>query len=474
MLKFTFTTKIGPGFVFTDAFMLSSTQQRKAKVTLSDYPYRRDIENRIVMSQLSVFEVNVLQEIIHHSLKLSVNQLAEDLECGIDSLIPVLDKLSATKLFKRNQMTLSVDKEMRKFFEFQLEKFTEDFVPDLEYLQNVLNHVPIHVLPVWYAIPRSSDNIFSSIVEKYFATPKIYLQYLSELQFEDRVLNSIVNDVYQAPDYTIRAADLLEKYELTRESLEEHLLLLEYHFACCLSYQRVKDRWEEIVTPFAELKDYLKFESQAKAHAISGTIEKKLDTDFSFIQDLTTVIKACQAKKVNPKEVKGLKAKTVPQIEKVIEKLIKVEFVKSSANGQILATAKGKEWITKNQAEKVVILATDPLNTLSNLDDFASLWNRRNLSMVEKKLRKYAMHEWIDLDRFTLGFVAPIADKEPVVLKKKGKKWRYEIPVYSDLEKKFVQAVVMERLAELGVVDTGTHKGKKVFSLSTFGTHFIH
>ena len=455
-------------------FMLSSTQQRKAKITLTDYSYLQDIEIRILMAQLTVFEVNVLREIVHHSLKISIDQLANELNISVEVLIPILDKLSASKLFKRIHLMLFVDKEMRKYVEFQLEKFDNHFEPDLEFLQNVLNQVPIHVLPLWYAIPRSSNHIFSSIIEKYFSTPKIYLQYLSELQFDNPILNAMIKDVYQAPHFKVSAADLMAKYELTRRSFEEYLLLLEYHFACCLSYNQVNDAWHEVVTPFSELREFLKFESQAKAYAIKGKIEKTHDSDFSFMEDLTTVIKAGQTKKVHPKEVKNLIAKNSLQLKRLAEKLVRVEFAKQSANGQLIATAKGKAWIAKTPAEKIALFAADPLNTLSNHEEFAPLWNTRNLYLIEKKLRKLTPHEWIDIDLFITGFIAPINDKEPVTLKKKGKKWKYEVPTYSDIEKQFIRQVIMERLAELGVVDTGTHQGKTLFCLTSFGSHFIH
>lgn len=454
--------------------MLSSLQQRKAKITLSDYSYRQDIENRILMAQLSVFEVALLQDIIHHSLKISVEQLAEELNTSVDSLLPVLDKLSATKLYKRANLTLIVDKEMRKTFEFQLEKFDDHFEPDLEFLQNVLNQVPIHLLPLWYAIPRSSNNIFASIIEKYFHTPKIYLQYLNELQFDNPVLTSIINDVYHAPHFKVKASDLIAKYQLTRECFEEYLLLLEYHFACCLGYNQMDGRWEEVVTPFSELMEFLNYEAQAKEHAIKGPIEKTHDTEFSFIHDLTTLIKGCQTKKIQPDEVKNLKAKTAAQIRRVVDKLVQVEFAKESANGLLLATAKGKAWIGKTHAEKIAALAGDPLNVLTNAKDFAALWNMRNIYLIEKKLRKFTPDEWIPIEWFLKGFIAPIGDKEQVTLKKKGKKWKYEVPVYSEHEIQFIQDVIFERLAELGVVDTGTHKGKKVFRLTSFGSHFIH
>ncbi len=71
-------------------------------------------------------------------------------------------------------MTLFVDKDVRKYFEAKVEKFDEDFQPNLDFLQSILNKVSIHTLPLWYPIPRSTDNIFASIIETYFSTPKIY------------------------------------------------------------------------------------------------------------------------------------------------------------------------------------------------------------------------------------------------------------------------------------------------------------
>ncbi len=454
--------------------MLSSVQQRKAKITLADYSYLRDIENRILMAQLSVFEVNVLQAITHHSLQISIEQLAEELEVEADRLIPILDKLGSTRLFKRQGSKLIVDKELRKYFEFQLKKFDDDFQPDLEFLQNVLNKVPIQVLPIWYAIPRSSDNIFASIIEKYFLTPKIYRQYLNELQFDNPILNEILQDVSQAPNFKVTATQLMNKYQLSRESFEESLLLLEYHFACCLSYERVEDKWEEVVTPFAEWLEFLQFEAQAKPCPLLGPIESNNEVDFPFIKDLVAVLQSCQRKKIFPQDVKNLHAHTAAQLDKIVNKLIEVEFVKQYANDQLMATEKGKTWLSKPLPEQIANLAADPLNTLSNGEKFSSLWNIRNLHVIEKSLQKLNPNEWVELSHFMKGFIAPIADREPITLKNKGKKWKYVLPNYTDQEKQFVEYVIMERLTELGVVKTGLHQGKPCFCLTPFGNHFIH
>ena len=75
---------------------------------------------------------------------------------------------------------------------------------------------------------------------------------------------------------------------------------------------------------------------------------------------------------------------------------MKVEIVKQSTAGQIIATPKGKAWMAKTHLEQVSSLATDPLKTLTNATDFASLWSVRNLHLVEKKLRKFTLHEWVE------------------------------------------------------------------------------
>lgn len=457
--------------------MLSSphNQQRKAKVSLSDYPFRRDVEVRLFMAKLSVTEIEVLREIIHHSLKISIEQLAEDLDLPLDFLLPILDKLSGVKLFKRQNLTLIVDKEMRKYFEGKIEKFDDHFRPDIDFLQNVLNKVPIHVLPLWYAIPRSSDNIFESIIEKYFLTPPIYRQYLSELQFDNPILKSIIHEVFQPPHFTVKADDLMAKFDLTHEQLEEHLLLLEYHFVCCLSYKRIKGYWHEIVTPFAEWHELLLFEYQTNPKPIPlKSIKKNQPVEFAFIKDLATLLEACKTKKILPKNIKNLHASTKDQQQAVVNKLIQLEYATSNATHQLSATAKGKEWLSKPLFEQVSALANDPLNTASESQHFSSLWNVRNLRLIEKSLKRLTPHEWIHMDCFLQGMTVPIGDKEPITLKNKGKKWRYALPVYSDHEKLFIQTVITERLAELGMIDTGTYQGKLCFCLTPFGNHVIH
>ena len=145
---------------------------RKTKIELEDYPYRQDIEYRLLMSDLTLFEVDVIQEILYSSLSIPLNHLLEELNISRDKLAPILEKLTKMKLLQVHGDTIEVNKEMRKYYESQMPKFDDNFHADMNYLRGLLSKVPIHVLPLWYLIPRSSDDIFSSIIEKFLKHTK--------------------------------------------------------------------------------------------------------------------------------------------------------------------------------------------------------------------------------------------------------------------------------------------------------------
>jgi predicted transcriptional regulator len=442
---------------------------RKNKINLADYAYKRDIENRLFLAQLTVFETQVLEEILHHSLKISIQELAEDLECKAADLTPALKKLSSSKLFKIDHGTLIVDRERRKYYSSQIEKFDEGFEPDMEFIQGLLNKVPIHVLPVWYAIPRSTDNIIASIIERYLLTPEIYRQYLAEVQFDDPIIIDIIKDLNLAPGFRIASSELIAKYNLTREQFEEYILLLEYHFICCIHYEKLNDEWQEIVTPFQEWLDYLRFETRTIPRPIQDIeqITPIIDTgEFVFIKDMQTVLKACKRKSLKEKEIHALLDRPSAYISHLVAKAIQVEFLKPSY--QLLE--KGEEWLEKSKPDQSVSLSVDSLNTLLSIEVSSHLYAPRNMRLLEKSLiKKLSANQWVYVDDFLEGFTASIGDKEPIVLKNKGKKWCYALPIYSEEEQQFMKAVLIERFFELGIVNVGVHNKKTCFALTAFG-----
>lgn len=457
--------------------MMQIAGVRKNKIQLAEYPYQRDIENRVLLAQLSTLEVTILKEIIHHSLKISIEQLAEQLEIEIATLIPILDKLSSTQLFKRQNFTLIVDKELRKYYEAQIDKFDEDFEPNMEFLQGLLNQLPIHVLPNWYAIPRSSDNIVASIIERYFLTPKIYRQYLEELQFDDPIVPLIIKDLYQAPHFTLYTSSILKKYNLTREQLEEYLILLEYHFICCLRYQKIEDRWEEIITPFQEWLDYLNSEEASKPRLIQGSqaAEPLCSRDFGFILDMRSILSACSDQRLTDEQIPPLFLKEGrPQdyLEHLLFKLSQVEFI-TYHKSTIKVLDKGAFWLSKSLSEQAISLANDPLNTLRSFSQFP-LYTIRSIRQIEKSLKELKEGQWVYLDEFVGGFILPLGNKDPIQIVNRGKKWKYALPTFTQEERAFIKAVISERLFEIGIIALGNHKGKASFQLTSFGRSSLH
>src|SRR3990167_7992277 len=218
--------------------LLETFSTRKNKISLTDYDYQKDIQNRLLLSRLSIQDLEVLEEILYSPLQTSLSKLSKNLDINLDTLLFSLENLKPSNLFSLQDQTLFIDKDMRKYFELQIQRFDEDFCPDMDFLQNLLKKPPIHVLPNWYAIPRTSDNIFDSLIEKNLKTPMLFQRYIMELNFGEPILQNIIQDVHKAKNLEVKASAIRKKYNITKELFEEYMLHLEFNFVCCLSYRK--------------------------------------------------------------------------------------------------------------------------------------------------------------------------------------------------------------------------------------------
>lgn len=460
------------GLVYLIMYFISSN--RKNKIVLSDYNYKRDIENRLFMSDLSIFEVDLLREILNSSLKLPIQTLVELFETEATNLYPTFDKFAKIGLLTYRDGILTVDKEMRKYYEIQIEKFEEDFKPGVDYLQSLLNKVPIHILPSWYVIPRSSDNIFSSIVEKCLLTPKVYERYLSELNFDNPVMSGIMKDVMASHDYKLPAHDLRDKYSLSREEFEEIMLHLEFNLVCCLSYQKTNDLWEEVVTPFDEWREYLLFLRDTELKGFKEGVHHTLEVEFGFIQDLQAILKATMQTPLKMSRdsiaLDAVKAwiphlKDADYLKKILMKLTQLNLVEES-NSYLEATEWAKEWVKKPLTEMALIIYRLPLVGAPSSTD-------RDIREGERSLRRAINKGWVYFDEFMKGVCTVVGNNEQITLRAKGKKWKYVLPSYSESEVQLMHWIIFERLFETGIVAVGTHKGRDCFCVTAFGAMAI-
>lgn len=442
---------------------MSTFINRKNKITLSDYNYRQDIENRIFLAELSVLEVDVLSEIINGSLKTSLATLADHLNIQPKELRKVLDKLVKSRLFTIKDDGIVVDKEMRKYYEAQIIKFDDDFHPDLEYLQGLLSKVPIHALPIWYAIPRSSDNIFQSIVEKFLETPKTYERYLQELQFENPLLTSIVKEIFASTDLKVSSRKLLEKFSLSREQLEEHMLFLEFSLVCCISYNKVQGLWEEVITPFHEWREYQLFIRDTNPIPIENTrnIKPLYDQDFGFLNELNEIGRALQKKAVAVKDVSN----------KIVEALLLLKVAKIDKQ-KFLATAHMQEWLEKPLPDQAIFLYRQILNRIVKEERGAS-FSEKDFREVERSLKRLTHGKWVYYDDFIKGSLASVGSVPSTYLQNRGKRWKYSIPQYHERELQFIQLITSEYLMQAGMVNVGYQNEKLCLCLTPFGRHSL-
>lgn len=381
---------------------------RKNKVSLADYQYKKDIANRLFLSDLTPADVHILQELLYLPSKIELSELIENVTVSNNELTIALDKFSSIGLTSLQKNTLFIDKELRKYFEFHLSKFSLE--PSFDFLQGLLARVPISVLPNWYSIPRTSDNIFSSLVEKHLQTPKIYEQYLNELTFTDPVLKSIIHDVFASPNLVVKAADLRKRYEISKEKFQEHMLTLEFHFVLVSSFRD----WQEVVTPFYEWAEYLRFLKEKAPRALpANKVTSGEDVEFAYL-------------KSNHKSSMNFQEQALLLFRKTID-----------------------EW---------QICFGDVISSVE-----------RSVYDVERALRHIPEGQWILFDDFLASMIVPIGQMPPVHLARVGKKWRYALPQYSEKERAFIEKVVCVLLYQVGITMIGSFDGRTAFKITSFG-----
>ncbi len=451
--------------------MLESATLKKNKICLSDYDYKKDIENRILISELTSFDLEVLEEILFSSIKTSLKKLAVNLDVEPSLLIPILKKLNGAGLLHTEKEEIVINKKMRKYFEFEHAKFDEDFKPDIEYLQQLLHKIPIHILPLWYSTPRTSNNILNSIVEKYLTTPQVFQRYLAELISDNSLFGQIINDVYKAPNLTIASEKIVEKYEISKEDFYEIILILEYNFACCLSYKKTETGYQEVITPFYEYKEYLQHYRNTEVNGIEELQNKKNERPLAYVEDLSKILSEAQ-KPILIKSSKYVDLKNedyqtiIPYFEYLVQKLSKLKYLKVK-NNQITITDLGKDFLTMSLENKALHVYQHPHNSIDS-DNF-SLYTEKNVREAEKSIIRVLNKGWVYFDDFIKGVMISIQETPILKLTKTGKSWKYNIPEYSEEEAALIKRVIFEWLYEAGIISIGKHENKDCFCVTDFG-----
>lgn len=444
--------------------MLELSSIRKQKVNLNDYDSERDIAHRMLLSDVSSFELEVIEEILFSPLRISLKKLSRKMDIAEEKLYPLLEKLSQLGLLTWENDQIQVDKDSRKCFEFEMMRFDPSFKPDLEFIQGILRKVPIHFLPTWYALPRTSNNIFESIIEKYLLTPQIFQRYLSELHLPDEIAEKVTQDLFLASDYTLFSGDIISKYNLTRRHFEEIVLLLEFHFIGYLSYRKEEDLWLEVITPFYEWHQYLRFLKNTETPIVPAEkVYQEHLGDFAFVSEMTKLLETSPLKKeILENNSFALRA---------FDKLLLLKLAQLDKN-VLSPTETGKQWLKKSLENRALYLYRHPIN-IASLPGNERSGNERQLREAEKAIRRALHGGWVLFEDFLKGITIGLNDSSAVMIQKVGKLYRYTFPTYEEKEKQWFKMIFFEWLFEVGMVSIGTlGKGpnqKECFAVTPFG-----
>lgn len=449
---------------------------KKNKINLTDYPYQKDIENRLLMSSFSLLDKAVMEELLFSPLQISIQKFSKNLGEKESDIRPILEKFEKTGLLKIEADSVVVDKETRKYFELQFTKVEDDFKPDMEFLQALLRKVPIEFLPSWYSIPRTSNNIFASIVEKYLVTPQVFQRYLLEIDLPDPILAGMAQDVFKSENLKVYAKDLMKKYGLSKEKFEEYMLRLEFALSCCVAYEKEGPFWTQVVTPFHEWREYLLFikESNTFKSLESSKVIPCRPSPSAFIQDMTAILESILKTPLTLNEsgflllLSKCKGADREYIEKVLKKLILLNL--ASIQESLLSIQESAyEWLGLREENKSIFIYRHPLNKISSSTFSSYLLQEKAVREAEKTIARVVYKGWVLFDDFIKGVIAPLSEQNVVALKKIGKSWRYQLPEYTPEEIAFVKAIIFEWLFEAGITSIGTYEGKDSFCVTPFG-----
>lgn len=462
------------------SLVLEASNLKKIKVVLEDYPYVQDIQQRIVLNQASVSDIKVLEEILYSSIKTSYTHLLENTDLEPEELNHSLNFFKQAGLIKEEGDHLLIDKDLKKFFELEIQRFEEDFNPGIDFLAQIFKKVPIHILPIWYALPRTSTNIFESIIEKYFQTPQIYQRLLTEAQTHDLPLKQIIDLLFTSDLLELDLSFIQNKFNLGDQSLFQLIAQLEFNLIACVKYKQNQAHYQGVLTPFTEFKNYLLHLRQTESVSVDEDKVNKITlAPFDFVEGLFTLIKAFKNKpftyplnralEIELKEALAENNLSYLELEELIQKLIQVQLIEQK-NGLITLNETSFSFMAMKPESAALVLYRHPLNKPKFTLNVSV---EKAVRECEKAACRLIGKGWVLLEDFIKGLVIPLSEDQHVSLKKIGRKWQYHLPHYSPIDLEFIHFIFTNWFEKVGVVEQGFYNDKPCIRLTTLGTEIF-
>ncbi|MFY9715696.1 MAG: hypothetical protein WAJ84_03730, partial [Candidatus Rhabdochlamydia sp.] len=129
---------------------------------------------------------------------------------------------------------------------------------------------------------------------------------------------------------------------------------------------------------------------------------------------------------------------------------------------------KAHEWFTLTNPQKSLLLYRH-----SYAPEMIGSFNERVLRDIEKSVLRVAYFEWVLFEDFLKGMTTTLSEESSVILKKQGKNWKYTLPFYNSRELILIEAIILEWLSELGIIELGSYQNHRCFRVTEYGKDFL-
>lgn len=463
------------------------------KIKLNDYDYENDIKNRLFY--ITATENEVLEEIIYQSMSFSIKTLFENLELEINDLRAILTKFQTIDFIIFKDDWITINKEQKKRIEEKVNTFNPNFKYNLDYLQTLLKKVPIGVQPLWYQLPRTSDNIFNSIIEKYLLTPTLYQRHIEEVKSLNPIYRNMIELVYSNELFRVPLCDLQRVLSIEEHEFEKHIIFLEFSFVLFKTTRNIDNKTNLYLEPLQEYKDFLLMK---KTTSIKKNVTEKIiairPSEFSFIEDMTLVVKLakqheltldlheqgntyCFTEKSYNICIENFKNLTDDEVSKdylkqVVTKLEALDLIKIEEL-RIVVGQVACEWMQLELINRSHVTFKHPYNQVILQGLHPKIYSERLIHDIENAVAKKGHLGWIELEEFISQSMISIDKNARLQLKKVGNQYKYLFPKYTPEQENFIRTIIENFLFESSIVELGRFEGKSYFKVTSFGRYIL-
>lgn len=435
---------------------------KRIKIDLGTYDSSHDLKIRCLFDTLTPKDLPVLEEILHSSVQTSLNELLSALEMRLHEVSPCLDKLQAIGLLEIRGEQIAISKETRKLMEVYFERTAVDFSPGIEFAFSILRTLPVQMLAVWYALPKTSTNLTEALIEKFFHTPQLYKRHLDTTLFEEEPLNQIFAKILSNPQASFLSSDLKQEFNLSDEAFHRIVLFLELNFIAYLSYETAG---EKLISKLTVLREYTEYLGKIERGALFSHADIRLralrEGPFSFLRDMDAFVEEANAKQfdeeLTPEQIQITANKLGIELDGANTSIYRAYF------GRLRARALKLRLLEIADGQLVFGSAIEKWRGLSE-DDRAFCYLRhpalqppadeKSVRAAEKSISAVIGKGWIRFEDFIQAALIPLRPEIEVRLKGRGHNCHYALPEYTDTEKELVHHVIFQSLAEAGFVET--------------------